>query len=39
MLIIYPESSVEAVVEFSPDHPGKCYSDKLHIDINSKVMQ
>ena len=24
-------------VEFAPDHPRKSFTDKLHIDINSKV--
>ncbi len=37
VLSTYTESSVVITVEFSPDHPGRCYSDKLHIDINSKV--
>ncbi len=28
---------MEIVVEFNPDHPGKLFTDKLDIDINSKV--
>ena len=38
IIILSLESNMDVMVEFSPDHPGRLFTDLLQVEINSQVM-